>query len=328
MPLVFAGSVAFLFHLPQESQPVVSQGDYQDNSGVHVEALGVCSIDQKDLACWDLDGTNSGPLTEKVRAMLSEKDAGPLDIRFGMKNRFLAFTANLPPGYSLTATCSGNEHAGATLWSGLISSAARPILTPLLSEPSAERTDVSFSIGGYSVGKPTIGRFGRNSTIALADGPFKILDWETGTRGWPMFSDSFGYGASQSNVWRVFVSESSDQNKFEYKVTCLDGSGHPIVGVDSNGRPSHLAVTSPAFVPPMGFSGGVGGAQAKPNKSNKPQKPPETIRAASFERSWVFGTGIRPFETNIDPAYIRQVQITVLGHKEVLMKGIPLDSKA
>jgi hypothetical protein len=325
---IYGAQALNLLPVPEEHLEPSVNGVWSDGHGALLTVLGVCSVDPKNMGCWDTQGAISPSLAEKLKSRLGGGDQfRDFDFRFGKKNRYLIFQYERglsPKEFSSATTPIFRAMDGILVRDVSTYMSGQPggkgqltfAVVHLIAEPSKTHFDAVATIGGLP-GPPPV-------TVSFKDGAKAQHDGQTITLGgWakgglPQPGDPYyGFrfvpagGEDNSAGWTLFFG--FNPGGVSLNLTALDKGGKEIQYVDSHGHPvseSEFKKNGPKFPEPypmVPVTGNYAEAKISPG-----------FDAVYLERA-------KAYCTNIDPKYIAQLRIATTHSKSVLFKDVPLE---
>lgn len=260
-----------------------------------LEPLGVCSIDEANVGCWDSQGAPKPDLEAEIRQRLSQDRY--LGFIPGGKNRYLILRQ---PSGTIVRDVQSTGRENASFWPK--KDGDTYVVVRMLSLSGAKAASVSLRLG-IATGSPVEMRL-RQDESAVVDG-MKI------TLGAPI-SAPFVPWSGYVLPWRFGIDRSETTPPSRLQFVALDRQGQPINYVDDYGRPVDNA---------------KGDAMMKKMQEGTWDfSKPSLIYGAFFQDGGLAPTQEGPWiYMNVDPKSIGKLQVRRVAFSRESYGPFPLD---
>jgi hypothetical protein len=305
---------------------------YSASDGSTVQGVGVCSFTAENVSCWNMDGAPAPDLGDRIRSYYVATYGNELSFAFGKKNRLLvlersnsqtgANLSNPDGGYAPTGQINQNGNGPYLFW-------AREGF-----DKGAKQGSIIASIYGLPGPKPVVVPFAEGSKATFEDvavvlGGYKEITNEPGNMN-NGFPGGFGGGgiidgmrpagasktaAQKPKAWLIFLSVENSANAMgQLSYVALGKDGKQINYVDRQGNP----------VSDVTFLKETAGKNPSPYMPAPQNGKYLTANLQSYGPS--AGTAWS-LQSNINPAKIGSLKVS-MGHQvRVLITGFPLEPK-
>jgi hypothetical protein len=296
--LLACSAAIFAFHAERTHRLALAKDAWLDG-------LGTCSIEPASLECWDMDAKRDPSLTESVRkGLLTPRIPPLLPVRQGSKVRFFV-VSQMNRSYEVTFGADSrtrplplNETDSECMY-----------LVPFTVIPGVSQMDLAVKIGGWPKAAKGQTQFREGGKVKVGDvsvtvGRVTHLGRNPG---------SFYFITYPRSTWSVVIGWNSNRRDAidSLRFQAIGRDGKPVVGVDVQGKPVSDSV----------FKAWNDAYLADPTNT-----PP------TYQRAFISGSMARLpdaaiYYTNIDPASVSGLRVTLLTTQNEMIRGFPLDPR-
>ena len=305
-----AGSLllmGFVFRSDDPFTPVSVERVYESTDLGKLEQLGACSISEEAIACWNPDGDPAHDLEEKVKAYYLVNGDADLRLKYGRKNRFVAFQQ--PNNRGESAATLGNVRLSGEQLVNVVGQIApsnsgdAPMIAWYLVdvEPSETRTPITFDINAKFGTSSIPLKIGSEASV----GPIKVKI--EGIKPGPERKQAWGPAHNKGQkTWTVSLNlEGTISGKYpDLAGSLIDSSGQPIWSVTANGVPTKPTHQQGMLIP--GFNGNFDASVTLISGGN---------------------TARQELSVAVNPDKAPTLVLTLNGKRQVTFKNILLDPK-
>ncbi len=299
--------MGFAAHQIDPLAPVTVERSYESADLGRIDLMGACTIGQDTVSCWDPEGKLDADLSEKVKAYYIVQSSTEIRMKFGRKNRMIAFrepSRNYGGDVTISSVKGeGNQNMNSAGQLPNYGANREPVLTwyEIDTDPSQTQTSVGFDIS-VRMGS---GLLPVKEGAEISVGPLKVK--VTGIKRGPDRKQNWGANPNVSQkTWTITVTVTGSvagkiPNMYLYGV---DDHGMQVSRVDAGGAPIHPKVSGTNMYQPI--SGG--------------------FDAQVYSLSGA-GTATQEYSSTINPSKLSGLNISASGSRIVTFKNILLDPK-
>lgn len=309
--LLFAGVGALVAQGPEDVIRAVRR--FQTAEGASMEGVGVCALGEISVECWDMDGKPNADLVEKVRAHYLTQPNDSIRLSYRKKNRLLVARhrrgTSGDSGISLNSRVSDlvdeafsiNQDKEALYFYRYVAAPKDKDATIPLTIYLPEEAPLRLKTEKGSRAQNT-----RNTAefIGTEPGPKPSAGTDMDGPGSPL-----ARGAS----WILNLGWTVESNTSDAPIMSLqakDAKGNFVFWVDERGKPVEESTAREYFV------------QMRQDRS---QSRSLKLRPAMVSLTTSPTQGRLRCQTNIDPQYIKILQISQTRSQSIELSGFPLD---
>lgn len=288
---------------------------YEAAGGGKLEGLGVCSVSETTVDCWDMDGKPNPALVEQVRAHFLTQPSDTLRLSYRKKNRLIAVRQS----QRVSAYANPNLAATKIEQTFSINSEGENIqFYRCAADPKTKTVSIPFLVSLPNEAPVSL-RTEKGAEVVSGGFGVQFRSFEGGpklsTRGFGNSWPGSNTGAGPSWYLNLTWSQPATQNNEVQSLLqglaleATDEKGEALRWVDSSGKPvSETAV------------------QAEFNRMSLSGQYPTNPKFRQVMLLYVGGTGkdLR-YQTNVDPKFVKSIRMWKSRSVAVELSGFPLD---